>query len=90
MLPNQSDEEGYEPRPLPSDHMARVCAEGTLAIVAGADTTATTLTGVLYHVLSDARIRTRLQREVDTTFPDGEEPLDALKLSKMDFLTGCM
>ncbi|KZV77158.1 high nitrogen upregulated cytochrome P450 monooxygenase 2 [Peniophora sp. CONT] len=85
-----SDEEGYEPRPLPSDHLARVCAEGALAIVAGADTTAITLTGVLFHVLTDARIRKQLQEEVDASFPDGEEPLDAMKLSKMDFLTGCI
>ncbi|VDC02502.1 unnamed protein product [Peniophora sp. CBMAI 1063] len=68
-----SDEEGYEPRPLPPDHLARVCAEG-----------------VLFHVLSDLRVRKRLQEEVDATFPDGQEPLDTLKLSKMDFLTGCI
>ena len=81
----QNDEEHREPIP-PS--IANVCAEGVLAIVAGADTTATTLTSVFYFLLRNPEAYRRLQEEIDTTFPDHEEPMDALRLSKMEWLTG--
>ena len=32
----------------------------------------------------------RLQAEVDSAFPSGEEPLDVTKLGQMEWLNGCM
>ncbi|KAI0034107.1 cytochrome P450 [Vararia minispora EC-137] len=82
-----NDEEGHEPMP-PS--IANVCAEGTLAIVAGADTTSTTMTGVFYNLLRRPEAYRRLRQEIEAMFPDREEPLDSGKLGRMEWLNGCI
>ena len=67
-----------------------IAQNGTLAIIAGSDTTSSILTAVIYYLLLNPVAYEHLQEEVDSAFPNGEEPLDALKLSHLEWLNGCM
>jgi len=67
-----------------------VYSDGVLAIVAGADTTATTLTALWYYLLLDSTNVDRLRREVDVHFPPGEEPVDFTRMVNMPFPNACM
>ena len=67
-----------------------VAQDGELAIIAGSDTTSSVLTALLYYLLLNPEVYNRLQEEIDSTFTNGEEPLDAAKLSHMVWLNGCM
>jgi cytochrome P450 len=83
----QSGEELPEiERPSP----AQVAEEGKLAILAGSAPVSIVLTAMLYYLLCNPVAYERLQAEVDNAFPNGEEPLDATKLSQMEWLNGCM
>jgi len=64
-----------------------VAQDGLLAISAGASTTSTMLTAVVYYPLLNPDAYVHLQ-EVDSAFPIGEEPLDLLKLCQMEWLNG--
>ncbi len=61
-----------------------------LAIIAGSDTTSSVLTTVLYYLLRHPVAYMRLQAEVDAAFPSGEEPLDVITLSQMEWLNACV
>ena len=63
---------------------------GTLAIIAGSDTTSSVLAAIIYYLLLNPAAYERLQEEVDGAFSTGEEPLDAVKLSQLEWLNGCM
>ena len=67
-----------------------VAEDGRLAILAGSDTTSSVLTALLYYLLLNSEAYEHLQGEVDSAFTSGEEPLDAVKLSHMEWLNGCM
>ena len=67
-----------------------VAHDGVLAIVAGSDTTSSVLTAFVYYLLLNPEAYRRLQEEVDSAFPDGDEPLDTVKLSQMEWLNCCM
>lgn len=67
-----------------------VAQDGGLAMIAGSDTTSSVLATVLYYLLLNPVAYERLQDEIDSAFPNGDEPLDALKLSHMEWLNGCM
>jgi hypothetical protein len=83
----QSGEELPESeRPSP----AQVAQQGKLAILAGSAPVSIVLTAMLYYLLCNPVAYERLQAEVDSAFPNGEEPLDATKLSQMEWLNGCM
>jgi hypothetical protein len=45
---------------------------------------------MLYYLLCNPVAYERLQSEVDSAFPSGEEPLDVTRLSQMEWLNGCM
>ncbi|KAH9169509.1 high nitrogen upregulated cytochrome P450 monooxygenase 2 [Lactarius sanguifluus] len=78
---------------MPEDErpsLTDVAKDGSLAIVAGADTTSGALTATLYYLLCNPIAYDRLQAEVDAAFPTGEEPLDVTKLSQMEWLNGCI
>ena len=82
------DENGYEPiKPT----KALVAVDGQLAIIAGGDTTATTLSHIFYFLLRHPTYLERLRREVDEVFPQGEDStLDFTKQTTMPFLNACM
>ena len=62
-----------------------------LAVVAGSDTTATTLGSIFYYILTHRDTYERLQAEVDTMFPPGEgDPLEPGKLAEMPYLNAVM
>ncbi len=68
-------------------------ANGELAIVAGSDTTANTLSGVFFYLLTRMFEFERLREEVDRVFPrdEGEVAVDASRLAtKMPILNAVM
>jgi cytochrome P450 len=71
-------------------HPTQVANDVLLAILAGADTTSSSLTAALYYLLRNPVAYNRLQAEVDDAFSRGEEPLDVVKLSQMECLNGCI
>ncbi|KAF5314216.1 hypothetical protein D9758_018181 [Tetrapyrgos nigripes] len=82
-----TDEAGFE-KSKPS--IASVVADGTLAIVAGADTTVSALSSLFYFLLSDPTCYKRLQQEVDAVYPPGSDPLDVSKHAELVFMNGCL
>src|SRR6266404_6367635 len=84
---HQSGEEGPESeRPSVDD----LVLEGVLAMVAGSDTVNSTLYCALYYLVCNPAVYMRLQEEVDDAFTSGEEPLDMMELSNMEWLNACM
>ncbi|KAI0265867.1 high nitrogen upregulated cytochrome P450 monooxygenase 2 [Gloeopeniophorella convolvens] len=70
--------------------MGAIAQNGILAIIAGSDTTSAVLTAIIHYLLRYPEAYERLQKEVDAAFPPGEEPLDVVKLSQMEWLNGCI
>lgn len=66
--------------------MTEVVSDGGLAIIAGSDTAATTMSNLFFFLLSNPTAYARLQHEVDANFPPGEDPLNASKHARMDYL----
>lgn len=68
-----------------------VLGEGPLAVIAGADTTATALSSVFYYLLRDPSKFKRLRGEVDSFFPRDEgDPFDSARLASMPYLNAVM
>lgn len=68
-------------------------ANGELAVVAGSDTTANTLSGVFFYLLTHPFVFERLREEIDCVFPkdEGEDAVDAGRLvSAMPILNAVM
>ncbi|KAI0265785.1 cytochrome P450 [Gloeopeniophorella convolvens] len=70
--------------------IAEVAENGGLAIVAGSDTTSSVLGAIVHFLLRNPEAYEHLQKEVDAAFPTGEEPLDVVTLSRMEWLNGCI
>ncbi|PIL29373.1 cytochrome P450 [Ganoderma sinense ZZ0214-1] len=82
-----SDEAELEKmRPLPPN----VVADGALAVIAGADTTAGALTALIYFVLSDATTYHKLRNEVDTVYPAGSDATDATLHDRLVWMDACI
>jgi len=77
------DESGVERLP---PTLAEVVSDGVLAIVAGSDTTATTLSSVFWCLMSHPTAYRRLQAEVDKYMPPGENALDTTHHPHMHYL----
>ncbi|KAL4062216.1 cytochrome P450 [Scleroderma citrinum] len=78
------DEAGVERYPPTFNEVA---SDGVLAIVAGSDTTATTLTCLFYSLLANKVAYCRLQAEVDKYYPPGEDPCATTYHGEMKYLT---
>ena len=62
-----------------------------VAIVAGSDTTATTLSGVFYYLMKHDDVMKRLRKELDEAFPPNEgDPFGFKKLADLPFLNAVM
>lgn len=83
----QMDEAGME-KVKPS--LAEVGADAVLTIIAGADTTSCAMTSLLWLLLSNQECYERLQKEIDTAYPPGSDPLDVSKHSNLPYLAACM
>jgi cytochrome P450 len=81
------DEEGLEPE-KPS--RPTVTSDGVLAVIAGSDTTATSLAVLWHYLMLNPTAYKRLQEEIDGYFPPDEEPLDYAKMARMPFLNACI
>ena len=64
--------------------------DGVLAIIAGADTTASALTMLIFCLLAHPDVYARLQAEVDRFYPPGEDPLATQHHREMPYLNACM
>ncbi|KAI0761271.1 high nitrogen upregulated cytochrome P450 monooxygenase 2 [Trametes elegans] len=60
--------------------------DGVLAIVAGADTTSSALTSLMFCLASHPEALKRLQAEVDRFYPHGENPVDPRHHRNMHYL----
>lgn len=70
--------------------MPVVISEAALAVIAGSDTTASTLTAIWYFLMSHPMALERLRSEVDSVFPAGDEVLAYYKTADMSYLNGVM
>lgn len=83
----QNNDDGNEGESLPVE---KVAPEGSLAIVAGSDTVAATLSNTLYLLLRHPQEYKKLQQEIDKFFPPGENAMDATFHPDMHFLDAVM
>ncbi|KAK7452694.1 hypothetical protein VKT23_012095 [Stygiomarasmius scandens] len=81
------DEDGLEPV-KPSK--GTVISDALVSIIAGSDTTATTLVAIFHYLLLNPDCQARLRQEIESTFSNGEDPHDFTKLAHMSYLTGCI
>ncbi|KAI5982762.1 cytochrome P450 [Pisolithus marmoratus] len=77
------DEEGIERNP---PTFAEVASDGVLAIVAGSDTTATTLVCLFYSLMANKTAYRRLRDEVDKYYPPGEDASATTHHGEMKYL----
>ncbi|OQE07963.1 hypothetical protein PENVUL_c011G00084 [Penicillium vulpinum] len=59
-------------------------------LIAGADTTASTLTTGFYHILSNPKLKERLVRAVDKAIPEPGSLTSLQSLQKVEYLTACV
>ncbi|KAJ6457611.1 cytochrome P450 [Mycena sanguinolenta] len=78
------DKKGADDKPMP---LPLVVSNALLAIIAGADTSATVLSNTFFLLLSHPESYERLQSEIDSVFPlGGKEPTDTALLSSLPYL----
>lgn len=71
------------------DPEALMMQNSLLAIVAGADTTASVLSNVFYYLMRYPKYYNQLQSEVDEAF-SGSESVEADQLTNLGFLNAVM
>ena len=67
-----------------------VVSDGILAMIAGSDTTATTIVNIFYLLLNHKDKFRILQEEVDKYYPHGEDPLNSKHYVEMHYLEAVM
>ena len=83
----QNNDDGVDPV-TPSLEM--VAGEGLLAIIGGADTTASVIISALYFLMKYPQTYAQLQEEVDKFYPVGEDAFDSKYHSQMPYLEAVM
>ncbi|KZP24238.1 cytochrome P450 [Athelia psychrophila] len=66
--------------------VVEVVSDSGLVIIAGSDTTSTVLSSLFWSIMCNPTIYRRLQDEIDSVFPPGENALDPSKHIHMDYL----
>lgn len=84
----QLNESGTDDAHAPS--LTEVTSDSSLVIVAGSDTTSTVLSSLFWFLMCNPNIYRRLQDEVDSVFPPGENALDPSKHIHMNYLNAVM
>ena len=74
----------------PTPPLSEVIADGTLAIVAGSDTTSSVLSNVFYCLLTHPEAYARLRAEVDNYYPSEEDALNTKHHADMPYLNAVM
>ncbi|KAH9937927.1 high nitrogen upregulated cytochrome P450 monooxygenase 2 [Epithele typhae] len=74
----------------PSPPVQQLVDDGVLAIVAGADTTASALTMFVFCLLEHPEVYEKLQREIDKHYPAGEDATDVKNHRELLYLTACI
>lgn len=70
---------------------ALVIENTKVVIIAGSDTTSTTLNGVFFYLMKDVNVLRRLGEELDAAFPPNEgDPFDFTRLAELPFLNAVM
>lgn len=64
----------------------RLVDESMTIVVAGSETTASTLSAIMYHMLADLELLKRLKKELENAMPDANQVPDASKLDALPFL----
>jgi len=82
-----ADEEKLKPQP-PS--RGQIQLDTMVVIIAGSDTTSSSMSNVFYHLLAHPSVLKRLQAEVDGAFQRDEEIKDQMKLAGMPYLNACI
>lgn len=83
----QIDEGGVNKEP---PTLAQVVSDGSLAIIAGSDTTATVLSNLFYFLMANREAYKCLQAEVDKFYPEEEDPFATRHHEEMVYLSACM
>ncbi|KAJ7745908.1 cytochrome P450 [Mycena maculata] len=65
-------------------------ADGIVAIVAASDTTASTLSSLMWFLMSNPELYQRVQVELDGVYPEGADPLDVSQHDQLVFLSACI
>lgn len=74
----------------PDDSSSLTGFAGTLAIIAGADTTASGVASLLYFLMRNKSCMSRVQEEIEHVYPDADDPLDSSKHGDLKYLNACM
>lgn len=65
-------------------------ADGGLAIIAGADTTAHAMSALFFLLFSHPKIYEKLQGEIDHVYPTDANPFDTNMHDEMPYLKACL
>ena len=68
---------------------AEIIKTSSTLIVAGSETTATLLSGALFHLLKTPSVLSKLTTELLTTFPD-QADMTVVKLARLPYLNACL
>ena len=66
----------------------RIVDEAMVLLIAGMETTAQTLSALMYQLLANPSILKRLKEELETAMPDANELPAASKLDSLPYLVG--
>ena len=83
----QSNEDGSEKVSPPRNV---VTSDGVTALIAGADTTATVLSCIMYCLLRNPAAYKKLQEEVDRFYPTSEDSIDPKHHPDMHYMEAVM
>ncbi|KAJ7311586.1 cytochrome P450 [Mycena albidolilacea] len=82
-----ADEAGLEKEKPTTESSA---ADGIIAVIAASDTTASTLSSLVWFLLSRPEYYRRVQQELESVIVDGDDPFDANKHQELHFLSACI